>query len=137
MLSRITQMKRDSVFADIGITGTQHGYILAVCREPGITQHALAHKLFVNKSNVARQIAQLDEQGYLTKRADPDDKRMIRVYPTDKAWTVYPLIERILEDWNAYLQKDMSVKERETLSGLLSGVLKRAVDALGERDFEE
>ena len=47
-----------------------HTYILNVCRNPGISQEALSQLIFVNKSNVARQLAVLEEKGmFVGKRA--------------------------------------------------------------------
>lgn len=135
-LARISILQRNKAFEKMGITGTQHSYILAVCREPGVTQDTLARKLYVNKSNVARQVANLCTCGYLTREPSESDRRAVCVYPTDKARGVYPEILNVLHDWNAYLLEALSHEEQEQVIALMARVVKRAADHIGERDFD-
>ena len=45
----------------------------------------MARELNVNKSSVTRQLAILEEKGYVERRGDPKDKRSLLIYPTEKA----------------------------------------------------
>jgi len=136
-LARITVLQRNKAFEELGITGTQHSYILNVCREPGIVQDYLAKKLYVNKSNVARQVAQLQELGFITRSASETDKRAVCLYPTEKAQKIYPVIREVLHEWNQYLVADFTDEEKETLAGLMRRAVKRAADYIGEEGQEE
>ncbi len=136
-LARITILQRNQAFKDIGITGTQHGYILNVCREPGITQDQLAKKLYVNKSNVARQVAQLVEGGFITRHQSETDKRAVMLQPTQKAKDIYPIIMETLNQWNLFLVQELSLDQRQQLSDILAQVVKRAADYIGEREQDE
>ena len=51
--------------------------------------------LNVNKSSVTRQLATLEEKGYVIRQASSSDKRILLVYPTDKA---NQLIDRIFAE---------------------------------------
>mgnify|MGYP002513349744 CR=1 FL=1 len=71
--------------------GDQHySYILVVCRRPGISQDAISRRLFINKSNVTRHLTQLEKNGYVERRQSEEDKRVMLVYPTEKAYEVLP-----------------------------------------------
>ena len=43
---------------DIGASHTS--YIMTVCRHPGISQDKLAKRIYINKSNVTRNLAYLE-----------------------------------------------------------------------------
>ena len=73
MVSRSATQYTENSLSDIGdLKGYQAKYILILCQSPGISQDTIARLLFVNKSNVARQVAALEELGYLERRQGED-----------------------------------------------------------------
>lgn len=53
-------------------------------RSPGMSQQDLAHKLFVGRSNMTMLLPQMEKRGLVERRADPDDKRALRLFLTEK-----------------------------------------------------
>ena len=123
---RCAMRYRERELEDTGLAGFQTPYLLALYRHEGQTQEELARYLNVNKSSVARQLAQLEEQGYIRREPDPEDRRSLLVYTTDKADALQERIRRVLRDWSAYLTADFTEEERETLSCLMGRVAERA-----------
>ena len=123
---RCAMRYRERELEDTGLAGCQTPYLLALYRQEGLTQEELARSLNVNKSSVTRQLAALEEKGYIRREADPDDRRSLRVYPTDRAVALQERMRRVLRDWSAYLTADFTDEERETLSRLMSRVAERA-----------
>lgn len=80
VIARCSALKRSQAFKSLGITGCQHTYILNVCRNPGISQEQLANKIYIHKSNVARQVALLDKAGFLTRAPSSEDKRVMLIF---------------------------------------------------------
>ena len=80
----------------------------------------------VNKSSVTRQLAALEEKGYIRREPDPNDRRSLLVYPTDQALALKERMRHVLRDWNAYLTADFTDEEREQLSRLMERVAERA-----------
>jgi len=119
---------RNTHLAGLGIVGLQYSYILNICRKPGVSQEELSHLIHVNKSNVTRQLAALEENGFIERVTSPTDKRVTLVYPTQKARDALPEIHRVLHDWNEYLTEGFSDEERETLRALMERVNSRAID---------
>ncbi|MFQ7004467.1 MAG: MarR family transcriptional regulator [Ruthenibacterium lactatiformans] len=64
-ISRCAALYRDAHLADCGLSGWQAPYIPEICAAPGITQDQLALRLHVNRSNVTRQSAMLEENGFV------------------------------------------------------------------------
>ncbi len=114
-----------------GLNGYQHTYILNICREPGISQEKLASRIYVNKSNVTRQLALLEQNGFVERRASGTDKRVMEVFPTKKAFDVYPRVREVLAEWNAGLLEQFTPEERKLLSSMMERVMAKAVEISG------
>lgn len=123
---RCAMRYRERELSDTGLAGCHTPYLLALYRHEGMTQEELARYLHVNKSSVTRQLAALEEKGYIRREPDPDDRRSLLVYPTEQALALRERMRRVLRDWSAYLTGDFTDEERETLSRLMARVAERA-----------
>lgn len=112
----------------------QHIYIFHVCRQPGISQEQLAQRICVNKSNVTRQLSLLEQHGYVTRCPDRDDRRILRVYPTQSAQELYPHVLRIMREWNALLLEEFPEGEKEQFIHMLMRATARALAAVAGED---
>lgn len=113
---------------------THHSYILTLCRCPGISQDSLARKLFINKSNVTRTLAYLESHGYVRREQSPNDRRVLLVYPTEKAQAALPGIRSMLRDWNAYMAEALTEEEAAQLTAIMPKLAKRAAAYAGVSD---
>lgn len=111
---------------DIGASHTS--YIMTVCRNPGISQDKLAKRIYINKSNVTRNLAYLESCGYVERRQKDTDKRVTEVYPTEKAMEILPTVQNMLREWNNYLTEDFSEEEMEMFMSMLSRLAGKAAD---------
>ena len=128
VIARCSALKRSQAFKSLGITGCQHTYILNVCRNPGISQEQLANKIYIHKSNVARQVALLDKAGFLTRAPSSED--------TAKAEAAYPVILQALKEWHDYLIMDFSKEEQVLLERMMNHVMDRARRYIDEHPEE-
>ena len=126
MISRIATVYRDDRLKDSDLGACHHTYILTICRNPGISQDKLAQKIFINRSNVTRQLSYLEEKGYVERKQSPTDKRVQLVYPTEKAMEALPFVREIVGDWNDYITEGFSEDELDCLSDMLGRILANA-----------
>lgn len=78
--------------------------LMNLYRHPGMSQHDLARRLLVGRSNITMLLPQLEKQGLLRREGDSKDKRVMRLFLTPegetllmKALKVYStLIERVM-----------------------------------------
>lgn len=131
-IDRCGRRYRTDAFEALGLKGCHGRYLREICRNPGIFQEQLTESVLVNKSNVARQVAALEEGGFLERRACGKDKRMLRLYPTEKTLTLLPQIEAILNNWEENLLQDLSQEEQVQLEALLQRICSRAAEAVAE-----
>ena len=133
-ISRSTSLFRDERLSSYGLSGHQVKYLLAVGRAEGVSQDELSRSLFVNKSNVARQLSALEEAGFIRREQSPEDKRVYRVYTTAAARELLPVIRAVNAEWREILCAGLSPDEVEELTRLLSALVKNARGyAEGER----
>ncbi len=117
---------RENELADTGLAGCQTPYLTTLYRQPGISQEEMARALNVNKSTVARQLSSLEEKGYVRREPAATDKRILLVYPTEKAMDVKARLYACYHNWNAYLTQDFTEEEQALLSRLMAHVASRA-----------
>ena len=127
VIARCANQYRSQMLAPLGLKGNHASYLLQICREPGLTQGQLAKNLHFAKSNVARQLSALEELGYIRRESCPGDKRILRVYPTDKATDALPQIRQVLRDWERLATQDLDPEAREQLINALASIRTRAV----------
>jgi DNA-binding MarR family transcriptional regulator len=118
---------------DNDLRGSQLPYLLAVCRLPGATQDTIAGDLGVDKSNIARQMSELESLGYVTRRHDENDRRRIFVEPTDRAYDSLPTLVEAVSDCQRELMRGMSSEEQELLGELMTRVAKNAARLTAQR----
>ena len=119
-----------------GLTAIQQTYIFQICRFPGISQEQLSQRIAVNKSNVTRQLATLEQNGFINRQASPEDKRIQQVFPTEKAQALFPQVQELMRSWNRMLLEDFSEEEQELLLSMMQRVQQKAL-LLAEKEEEK
>ena len=114
-IARLASLYRERELKKYGLGPMHHTYILNVCRNPGISQEALGQLIFVNKSNVARQLAVLEEKGYVRRQTSSLDGRRQLIYPTEKALAMQPILQQLLKQWNEQALAGFSETEQQKL----------------------
>lgn len=79
VIGRCAAQYRSEQLEQYGLNSRQHPYILHICRNPGISQEKLARAIYVNKSSVTRQLASLEQNGFIERTISSTDKRAMLV----------------------------------------------------------
>ncbi len=134
IIARCTRLFRDDKFSDFGIHGTMDAIILRVCKEPGISQERIAKLVCIDKSNAARKLAKLEKNGFITRVISDKDKRVLKVFPTEKAIELKPKLSAIIHSWNEYVTEGLTENEKELLSDILLRMRDRAMEYISKRE---
>ena len=113
-----------------------HAFVFAVCKNPGKSQEDISRALAVNKSTAARALSRLEETGYIKREPNPDDKRELLIYPTDKMTEILGSVRRISSEWNALISEGISEDELAVFESVMERMEKSARAAI-EREGGE
>ena len=132
-IARCGVQYRTDQLAPLGLKACHASYLTEICACPGISQDGLARRIYFNKSNVARQVAVLEEEGLITRKPSESDKRVMELYPTEKALAILPQLREVLQCWEACIVSDLTEEEKDLLSRLLAKMTPRAGAYMDER----
>ena len=125
-ITRCGVQYRTDKLSPFGLKACHASYLSEICAHPGISQDQLARRICINKSNVARQVAALEEDGFVQRVPGTDDKRVINLYPTEKTLQLLPQLSHIVNAWEECITSDLSDGEKAVLEALLLRVRNRA-----------
>lgn len=132
-IARISVQYRGDQLAPMGLKSCHASYLTEICAKPGISQDGLARIICLNKSNVARQAAILEEDGFIIRKSSAADKRVVELYPTEKTLELMPQISQVLKSWETRIADSLTEEERQSLSDLLAKMKDRATEYMEDR----
>lgn len=94
-------------------------FLLQLYKQDGISQEELSEKLSIDKGTTARSIKKLEEEGFLIRVKDENDKRAYKIYLTDKSKENR---DNVLKDWESVIAQNITEEERSTLVDILKKV---------------
>ncbi|MCA0756966.1 MarR family transcriptional regulator [Paenibacillus sp. N4] len=131
MIARALDSISNIEFKKYDLTKGQYLYLVRICENPGIIQEKLAEMIKVDRTTAARAIQKLESNGFIEKNDDPYNKKIKKLFPTEKGKTVYPFIKGENDYSNSAALSGFSESEVETIFNLLQRVRKNV-----EKDWE-
>ncbi|AFM23070.1 MarR family winged helix-turn-helix transcriptional regulator [Desulfomonile tiedjei] len=105
-----------------GLTPVQTLVLEAVVSEEGLSAGDLAGKLVLDSATLSGVLDRMAEKDWISKKTDPDDKRVLRIYLTEKAKSLSEDLFREREEANREILRDLSLEERLLLKRLLRDI---------------
>ena len=118
-LSRSIHSICDIKFKELKLQKGQFIYLTRICENPGINFIDLTMLLKIDKTSTTKAIQKLETEGYIDRKKDINDKRVIRLYPTEKGLKSY---DDIINEENkniAICLKDFSEDEKDIVTELI------------------
>ncbi|MHA4308997.1 MarR family winged helix-turn-helix transcriptional regulator [Bacillus cereus] len=131
MIARALDSISNIEFKEYELTKGQYLYLVRICENPGIIQEKLSEMIKVDRTTAARSIKKLEINGFIEKKEDELNKKIKKLFPTEKGKNVYPFIKRENDYSNTVALEGFSETEAETISNLLQRVRKNI-----EKDWE-
>jgi MarR family transcriptional regulator for hemolysin len=135
-VSRLRRVSYDRELAPLGITRSQWWVLAFVSRNDGLPQTQLANELDVGKVALGSLIDRLQSAGFVERRADEKDRRVKRVYLTDKARDLINKIGPINDSFNARILKGIPREDLELTSRTLYAMKKNLIGLVADRNFD-
>ncbi|MES9684773.1 MarR family transcriptional regulator [Bacillus sp. AFS001701] len=131
MIARALDSISNIEFKEHDLTKGQYLYLVRIAENPGIIQEKLAEMIKVDRTTAARAIKKLEMNGFIEKKEDKENKKIKKLFATEKGENVYPFIKRENDYSNIVALEGLSEIEVETIFNLLQKVRKNV-----EKDWE-
>ena len=100
----------------------QFMFLLDLYMKDGKNQEEISDSLKIDKGTTARAIKKLEEQGFVIRIKNENDKRSNKIYLTDKAKDIKENVFDILDDWNHKISMILTKEEEKTMKNILKKV---------------
>jgi len=122
MIARALDSIANIEFKEYDLTRGQYLYLVRICENPGIIQEKLAEMIKVDRTTASRAIKKLEANGFIEKRADSTNKKIKKIFPTEKGKAIAPNISKENDHSERVALQGMSEEETALLRGLLQRV---------------
>lgn len=129
-LAKYLRKALNQAISEQGLFSGQQDILFNVLENEGITLGELADLLGVAVATASVSVKRMEKAGFIYKKADGSDARVIRLYPTDKARQAPENIRHKMDLIDDVLKSGMSESEIEAFSALLD----RAIDNIKKEE---
>ena len=112
---RISQTYFDECLKQYHIGSGQQFFLLRIYQHPGISQQELAERGYYDKGTTARAVKKLEQEGYILRKVNDHDKRVIRLYVSKKGEALIPVITETIAQWRSIITEGFSDEESQLL----------------------
>ncbi len=106
-LSRLIRCRFNEVVNEEGLYSGQQDIIFALIENEGITSSKLAQITGVSNATMSVSIKRMEKAGFIAKKSDENDARIVHLYPTEKAMSVPDNITKKMNELEAVITKNM------------------------------
>jgi DNA-binding MarR family transcriptional regulator len=105
-----------------GITPIQNLILEALREEDGLSAGDISKRLVLDNATLSGVLDRLADRGFIEKRTDLNDKRLVRVYLSDQAKSLRKDLGQERDQANEEVLRSLSVEEKVLLKRLLRDV---------------
>lgn len=134
--ARLHRARVGDRLAELGLFAGQEQVVQALAVAGSMTMGELAATLRVRPPTASKTISRLAALGFVERRAESGDGRVVRARLTEAGLAKAAAIERIWDDVEAELLEDFEGKERRRLRKLLRKAARNLADAAGVTGHE-
>lgn len=95
--------------------GHEVRYVMMIYENPNISQDDLVLMSGQSKGNIAKSLKKLEDEGYIEREVNPDNRRKYMLRTTSKGSELVPKVRKISKDWEKEVgitDEDYELKER-------------------------
>lgn len=106
-----------------GVTLSQWKVLMHLWQSEGRSQVELQEQLGLERATITGLLQRMTSQGWVERRTDPHDRRVQRVFLTERGRALEPIANALVEEVNIQALEGFSVDEREFFLRLLGRAL--------------
>ena len=113
---------------DLELTAGQVPFLMHLSHKEGITQDNLAVHLHIDKGTVARALKKLEDNGFIYREINPQNRRKYLLFLTEKGRQIVPKIHQIDKEWEKSVCSDLSDAEYIPLLNTLQTLAMKSLE---------
>ena len=115
-LSKYVRTAFNEAVAEQGLFSGQQDILLVIVENEGLTLSDLAKILGVSTATASVSVKRMEKSGFIEKRPDKDDARIIRIYPTEKSRYAPENIREKMDSLEEIITASMTEKQKREFS---------------------
>lgn len=120
-----------------GIGSGQYIFLIKIYENEGTSQKELSKLISIDKTTTAKAVKKLEEEGYVYRVKDPEDRRYHKLYLTQRGKDFMPTLNETLKGITTILAAGMDDRQHKNTIEALKLMLKNvceSVEGLRNRD---
>jgi DNA-binding MarR family transcriptional regulator len=109
----------EEALEEYNLKGPMFAFLLTLSHKEGCSQESLARHFQLSKATVTRAITSLEKEGYIYREKDKEDRRIYRVFISEKGRSLIPVVNGALREWNRITLSEFSDDEKQTFMKFL------------------
>lgn len=120
---------------DLGINETQLHLLFEISHHENLNQERIASRCNINKGAVARSIKKLEDNGFVVRTIDENNRRQNRVSLTPKGRKTLSEAIKVLKDWENEIIMEKGYVDKEVLQLVLKEIAIRTMELNEKEDL--
>ena len=110
--------------AQFNITPGQYGVLSCLWQNGSCTPKEIAQILRLENSTISGVLDRMQKRGLIDRVVDPNDRRSVRVVPTEEGGAMKDDVLRLIEELNIDILSGFTAEQRDTLISCLQQISK-------------
>ncbi len=127
--SKLMRGAADQAMSRHGVRVGQNLVLEALWDRDALTPGELAERIHISTPTAVKSAQRMEASGLLTRRRDDKDRRLIRLYLTDRARSIRAAIETERNELERRATATLTDAERRTLIRILKKIITEMADA--------
>ncbi|MDZ4765071.1 MAG: MarR family transcriptional regulator [Chloroflexota bacterium] len=122
VLMEVCKLRRaisDTMLNEIGLHVGQEMFFVSLLQEEGATQSEIADRLHVQRATVTNMLQRLEHSGWIERRGDKVDQRVLHVYLTESGRALQYQLQQVWREIEDQTTQGMTLEERLLFRRLL------------------
>lgn len=124
-----TRIYVERKLASVNLSWGEFHILMRLCHAGEMSQRDVTEQLHISKATTSKMLQKLEEDGYIRREQDSQDRRTYTIHTTAKAQHLHAKLRDISSAWNDVLLKQLSSQEQTTVIAGLNKMIRQALQA--------
>lgn len=116
----------DARLSEFGVTSSQHTVLSTLAEDDGLSLSEIGKRIYLDKPAITGLADRLEKDGLVERRRTSEDRRVIRLYLTEKGQNLLQRFEKIATEVDQELVQVLSSSELNKFREMLNRIWLRA-----------